>query len=106
MPGQGRALEDLLGTGLVTLTEPEGSPQAFQSIDSPGCLPSRGRPAEQTGQRGMGGGTLRRLFAEAGRGAEGSGGEEAGCWGPRSPWRQEAGPAPRRVWARGLVLSN
>lgn len=60
--GAGPALEDLLGmgpvtllgAGPVTLREPEGSPQVFQSINSLGCLPPRGRPAEQTRQRGRG----------------------------------------------------
>lgn len=34
--GAGPALEDPLGTGPVTLREPEGSPQAFQSIELSG----------------------------------------------------------------------
>lgn len=34
--GAGPALEDPLGTGPVTLREPEGSPQAFQSMELSG----------------------------------------------------------------------
>lgn len=67
--GAGPSLEDLLGMGLVSLREPEGSPQAFQSIELWGvCHPEGDRLSRHGsgGRRRM----LRRPFAEAGRGAE------------------------------------
>lgn len=99
--GAGPALEDPLGAGPVTLREPEGSPQAFQSINSLGCLPPRGRPAEQTRQRGRGEGA-QEAFCRSRGGGRREGGWLLEAWvAPRRGGRGTWSPVTRNQWPPG-----